>query len=142
MALEENHRLLKEVRGISSNKMSLLTVKDPTRNVLNFSLTEEEKVIEVKIQMDKVNIPDKILFRKQTNEMFYYDLLHMYLNKNKLENKVHKLEKQLKKEKAMSRAWQNQVKTYENELIVAGVQPKEKQSVKSCWMRKKRLSNH
>ena len=77
--------------------MSLLTVKDPTRNVLNFALTEEEKVAEVKIQMDKVNIPDKILFHKQTNEMFYYDLLHMSLNKSKLENKVEILEKQLKK---------------------------------------------
>ena len=91
--------------------MSLLIVKDPTRNVLNFALTEEEKVTKVKIQMDKVNILDKILFRKQTNEMLYYDLLHMSLNKNKLENKVERLEKQLKKEKAMSRAWQTQGKS-------------------------------
>ena len=94
--------------------MSLLTVKDPTRNVLNFALTEEEEVTEVKIQTDKVNIPDKILFHKQTSEMLYYDLLHMSLNKNQLENEVYRLEKQLKKEKAMSKAWQNQVKTYEN----------------------------
>ena len=64
-ALEENQRLLKEVTSISSDKMSLLTVKDPTRNVLNFALTEEEKVTEVKIQMNKVNIPDKILFHKK-----------------------------------------------------------------------------
>lgn len=54
-ALEENQRLLKEVRSISSDKMSLLIVKDPTRNVLNFALTGEEKVAKVKIQMDKVN---------------------------------------------------------------------------------------
>jgi hypothetical protein len=125
-ALEENQRLLKEVRNISSNKMSLLTIKDPTRNVLNFALTEDEKVTEVKIQMDKVNIPNKILFHKQTNEMLYYDLLHMSLNKNKLENKVERLEKQLKKEKAMSRDWQTHVKSYENDLIVASVQPNEK----------------
>ena len=62
--------------------MSLLTVKDTTKNVLNFALTKEEKATEVKIQMDKVNIPDKILFHKQTNEILYYDLLHMSLNKN------------------------------------------------------------
>ena len=43
-ALEENQRLLKKVRSISSDKMSLLTVKDPTVNVLNFALTEEKKV--------------------------------------------------------------------------------------------------
>ena len=84
--------------------MPLLIVKDPTKNVLNFALTEDEKFTEVKIQMDKVNIPNKILFHKKTNEILYYDLLHMSLNKNKLENKVETLEKQLKKEKAMSRA--------------------------------------
>ena len=85
--------------------MSLLTVKDPTRNVLNFVLTEDEKVTGVKIQMDKVNILDQILFHKKTNDMLYYDLLHMSINKNKLENKVERLEKKLKKEKVMSRAW-------------------------------------
>ena len=92
-ALEENRRLLKDVRGISLDKMSLLTVKDPTRNVLNFALIEEEKVAKVKIQMDKVNIPNKILFHKQMNELLYYDLSHMSLNKKKLENKVYRLEK-------------------------------------------------
>ena len=119
--------------------MSLLTIKYPTRNVLNFALTEEEKVTEVKIQMDKVNIPDKIFFHKKTNEMLYYDLFHMSLNKNKLENKVDRLEKQLKKEKAMSRPWQTQVKTYENELIAARVQPKEKQSVKKSLDEKEKV---
>lgn len=130
---------MKEVRGISSDKMSLLTVKDPTKNVLNFALTEEEKVIEVKFQISKVNIPDKILFQKQTNEMLYYDLLHMSLNKNKLENKIDRLEKQLKKEKAMSKASQTQVKEYENELIGVGVQPKEKQSVKKLLDEKEKV---
>ena len=50
----------------------------------------------------------------------------MSLNKNKLENKVERLEKQLKKEKVVSKAWQTQVNSYENELIVAGLQPKVK----------------
>ena len=80
--------------------------------------------------MDKVNITYKILFHMKTNEILYYDLLHMSLNKNKLENKVERLEKQLKKERSMSKSWKTQVKSYENELIVAGLQPKEKQSVK------------
>ena len=73
--------------------MSLLKVKDPTRNALNFALTKEEKFIEVKIPMDKVNIPNKILFPKKTSEMIYYDLLHMSLNKIKMENKVERMEK-------------------------------------------------
>ena len=77
--------------------------------------------------MDKLSLPDKILFHKQTNEMLYYDLLHMSLNKNKLENKIERLEKQLKKEKAMIRAWKKKVKSYEKELIATGLKPKEKQ---------------
>ena len=54
--------------------------------------------------MDKLSLPDKILFHKQTNEMLYYDLLHISLNKNKLQNKVERLEKQLKKERAMCKS--------------------------------------
>ena len=45
----------------------------------------------------------------------------------------------MKKEKAMSRAWQTQVKTYENELIVAGVKPKEKQLVKKLLDEKEKV---
>ena len=71
--------------------------------------------------------------------MLYYDLLHMSLNKNKLQNKVDILEKQLKKEKVMSRSWQTQVKTYENELIAVGVQPKEKQSIKKLLDEKEKV---
>ena len=79
--------------------------------------------------MDKLNIPENILFHKKTNEMLYYDLMHISLNKNKLENIFERLENQLKKEKAMSRAWKTQVKSYENELIDVGLQPKEKKII-------------
>ena len=71
--------------------------------------------------------------------MIYYDFLHMYLNTNKMENKVERLEKKLKKEKAMRRAWQTQVKSYENKLIVAGIQPKEKQSIKKLLDEKEKV---
>lgn len=74
--------------------------------------------------MDKVNLLNNILSHKKTNEMIYYDLLHMPLDKNKLENKAETLEKQLKKEKSMNKSWKAQAKSYENDLIVAGIQPK------------------
>ena len=89
--------------------------------------------------MDKVNLPYNILFHKKTNEMLYYDFLHMSLNKNKLENKVERLEKQLKREKAMSKSWKTQVRSYENELIVVGLKPKEKQSVKKILDEKQKV---
>ena len=42
--IEENQRLMKEARKICSDKVSLLTVKDPAKNVLNVSLTEKYQV--------------------------------------------------------------------------------------------------
>ena len=39
----------------------------------------------------------------------------------------------------MSRAWQTQVKSYENELIFVEVQPKEKQSVKKLLDEKEKV---
>ena len=42
--------------------------------------------------MDKIGIPDKINFHKQASKILYSDLLKSYLNKNKLEANVIKLE--------------------------------------------------
>ena len=42
--------------------------------------------------MDQVGIPNKINFHKQASEILYSDLLKSYLSKNKLEEKVIKLE--------------------------------------------------
>ena len=53
--------------------------------------------------MDKIAILDKINFHKQVSEVLYYDLLKSYLNKTKLENKVAKLEEQVKRDKRLQR---------------------------------------
>ena len=42
--------------------------------------------------MDKVGLPDKINIHKQASEILYTDLLKSYPSKNKLEEKVIKLE--------------------------------------------------
>ena len=42
--LQENQKEMKEVKKASLNKFSLLTIKEPTKNVLNVSLVEEEEV--------------------------------------------------------------------------------------------------
>ena len=52
--------------------------------------------------MDKIGIPDKINFHKQESEILYFDLLKSYLNKNKLEAKVVKMEEQIKRENVSS----------------------------------------
>ena len=56
--------------------------------------------------MEKIGIPDKINFQKQATEILYSDLLKSYLNKNKLEAKVVKIEEKIKREKDASKASQ------------------------------------
>ena len=53
--------------------------------------------------MDKISIYDKINFHKQASEVLYSDLLKAYLNKIKLENKMVKLEEQMKIERVVSK---------------------------------------
>ena len=55
--------------------------------------------------MDKVGIPNKINFHKHASEVLYSDLLKSYLSKIKLEEKVSKLEEQVKREKTTSKGW-------------------------------------
>ena len=55
--------------------------------------------------MDKVGFPDKINFHKKASEILYSDLLKSYLIKNKLEEKVIKLEEHIKREKDSSKGW-------------------------------------
>ena len=88
---------MKEVRKSSTNKLSLHTIKEPTKNVLNISLAEKEKVVEMKLRMDQISVPDKIHFHKKTSEVLYHDILQSILSNKKLEAKVTKLEEQLKK---------------------------------------------
>ena len=80
-------------------------------------MVNEKKMSEVNIKMDKINVLDKIHFHKQVSDVLYSDLLSSFLNKNKLENKVLSLEEKIKKEKAMSKGWKNQIKKLEVDLI-------------------------
>ena len=74
--------------------------------------------------MDKIAIPDKINFHKKVSEVLYSDLLKSYLNKTKLENKVAKLEEQVKREKVSSKGWKVRVKKLENDLVSQGLKDK------------------
>ena len=72
-----------------------------------------------------------MLFRsKQVLEVLYSNLLKSYLNKTKLENKVAKLEEQVKREKASSKGWKVQVKNLENDLVVQGSKDRESKNTK------------
>ena len=73
--LQENQKRMKEVRKATPNKLSLLTIKEPTKNVLNISLEEEDAVVEKKLRMDQISVLDQIHFHRQTSEILYHDLL-------------------------------------------------------------------
>ena len=76
-------------------------------------------VSQVKLQMDQVGIPDKVNFHKQALEILYSDLLKSYLSKIKLEERVSKMEEQIKREKAAYKGWKTQAKKLEGDLINA-----------------------
>lgn len=90
--LEEDIKLLTEAWKLPQKKVFLITVKDPKKNTLNIVVTEEDKIFEIKIQMDQVNVPNQINLHKQTTEVIYSNLLHSYLNVKKLKSKLEKLE--------------------------------------------------
>ena len=78
--------------------------------------------------MDQVGLPDKINFHKQASEILY--LLQSNLSKTKLEEKVVKIEEQIKRENATSKGWKTQVKKLEVDLVNLGSIPAEKKSNK------------
>lgn len=90
-AFEENQKFLTETRKVSQEKMSLITVREPSNSTLNIVVAEENKVSEIKIKMDQINVPDQIHFHMQTSEVLYLGLSHSTLNNIKLETRVVRL---------------------------------------------------
>lgn len=105
-------------------------------NTLNIVVADEQKMFEVNIIMDRVNIPDKIHFHKQVYDVLYSDLLNSFLNKSKLENKVSKLEYHIKREKNMSKGWKNKIKKLEVDLVAVGGRFGEKKLAKNMFEEK------
>ena len=80
----ENYKLMQEIRKTILVENSLLVVRETNNNVLRIVTDDRKQVSQVKIQMDKIGIPNKINFHKQDLEILYSNLLKSYLNKNKL----------------------------------------------------------
>lgn len=94
---------MQEIRKNVRGKRPLLVVREVDNNVFRIATNDKEGVSQVRIQMDKVGLLDKINFHKQASEILYYDLLKSYLSKTKLEEKVIKLEEQVRGEKVASK---------------------------------------
>ena len=130
---------MQEIRRTDPSKSSLLAVREVEGNMFRIATNDKEGVSQVKIQMDKVGLPDKINFHKQASEILYSDLLKSYLSKTKLEEKVIKLEEQIKREKVASNGWKTQVKKLEANLVNLGSVPSDKKSNKKMIEEKDKL---
>ena len=89
--------------------------------------------------MDQVGIPSKINFHKQASKILYSNLLNSYLSKTNLEEKVIKLEEQVKRENDASKGWMRQAKKLEVDLVNLGSIPIEKKSNKKLIEEKDKL---
>ena len=137
--VEENFTLMQQIRRTVPSKSTLLAVREAEGNVFRIATSDVTGVSQVKLQMDQVGIPDKVNFHRQASEILYSDLLKSYLSKIKLEEKVGKMEEQIKREKAASKGWKTQAKKLENDLISAGSSTSDKKANKNYLMRKTSL---
>ena len=86
--VKENKKMMFQAREVSRKGVSLHTTKDDANNTLKIFVVDEQKMSEVNIIMDRVNILDKIHFHKKVSDVLHFDLSNTFLNKSKLENKV------------------------------------------------------
>ena len=67
--------------------------------------------------MDRFSILDKIVFHKGVSDLIYVDLTKEALDHLKSQQRVVKLEIQLKQEKETSKAWNLQVKLLNDQVV-------------------------
>ena len=65
-SLDENYKLLQQARKKAlAGTATLLTVREKDSNTLRIATDDPDHVSQVRIQMDKIRIPDKINFHKK-----------------------------------------------------------------------------
>ena len=62
LSIEENFKLMQEVRKSTFTGTSLLIVRERDRNTLRIAVEGQTEGSQVRIQMEKIVIPDKINF--------------------------------------------------------------------------------
>ena len=124
LSLEDNFKLMQEVRRSTLTRTSLLTIKEKDNNAIRIAADDQNEVSQVRIQMGKIGILDKINIHKQASDIFYSYFLKSYLNKSKLENKVTKLEGKIKREKSCNQGLENESKEIGSRSSSTGIKGK------------------
>ena len=130
ISLNEKFKLMQEARRSIPIGASLLTIKEKYSSTLRIPINDKIEVSQVRIQIDKIGIPDKINSHKQASKLLYSYFLQSYLNKSKLENKVVKLEEQIMREKVAAKGWKVQVKKLEVDLVAQRSKEGDKKATK------------
>ena len=89
-------RLYYEVRKISNQDVSLISVKDYVQNNMNLALATKNRVTEEKMNLDDIPILDMIHLHKQTRDILFTHLLNTTLELSKLQTLKGKIENQLR----------------------------------------------
>ena len=72
---KEKLKLYDEVRKLSSQDVSLVTVRDQTKNTLNLAVTTGNKVAEMRMNLKNIPTTDMIHLHRETGDMIYTNLL-------------------------------------------------------------------
>jgi UPF0288 family protein (methanogenesis marker protein 3) len=102
--MSEIRDLIPEVERVSQHRSSMFSVRYVERNTLNVAVVDEDKVFKIKLHYENINAPDKVKFHRNTSDMLYSEYLSLILRVARLTTHTLKLEGQLKKEKASSKA--------------------------------------
>lgn len=67
LPVEENFKLMQEIRKNTFIATSLLTVRQRDSNTFEIAVDDQTEGCQVRIQMDKIVVPDKIRFHKKAS---------------------------------------------------------------------------
>ena len=103
-----------EVKKISNNVVSLVSVRDLSQNTLNLEIVTKNKVVEMKMSLENIPIPYMIHLHKQTGDIIYIDLLKETLKVSRLQSSKSNIENQLGKEKVENKAHKRRIKSHKH----------------------------
>ena len=103
---QETLKLYSEVRNISNQDVSLISVRDYVQNTLNLALATKNIVVELKMNLDDIPIHDMIHLHKKARDILFTHLLKVTLALSKLHILKSKIENQLRQEKVENKAHQ------------------------------------
>ena len=96
VSTNESLKLYVDVRKMSSKDVSLVIVRDHVWNTLNLSVATQNKVDDMRMNIENIHVPYMIYLHKKTAEVIYNDLLKATLKVSRLQSTKSKVENQLR----------------------------------------------